>query len=590
MNLLEYTLKLNDRMTAVLDKVGARVDSVSSKGRKMKDDMEHVNSASFGGIMSKLKNLAAIVGIGTAAGKSFKLGMENEVKGISFEVMFGSADKAKEMIDSITAYASKAYGTAAISQAVQLQSGFDIASTEIMTNLRAIGDIAMGDVNKFNSLNLAFSQMSSTGQLLGGDLLQMINAGFNPLVQMSKTTGKSIAQLKEEQGKGLITANMVKQAFYDAAGAGGQYENMINRIADSARGLADSAFAKIEKRMLQFYNWIEPLWKSILGVVNDLLDDPIATIGRLFDKATTAFPVISTVIIATTTALVAHKLAYVGLAVAQGVISVIKGALVAYELVVFAVQNATSIWTAAQWLLNVALTANPIGLIIAAIVALIAAITFVIIKTEGWGKTWDNVMKVAGLSIELFKAGVELKWLQIKDAFISGFEVIEKGWYKLQSLWNEDSANEGLAKLESQRNQRAQEIAKVQGKVDSLRKSISAVDVWQVKWSDTTFSDIAKSINNKLGISTAKIAGTDGSDGTGTGGGLGKNGAGGNVGKETANSISTGGSKTTHITINLGKLVETISIAKDGFRESAESMRDMVVDELTRALTMSQQQ
>ena len=588
MNLLEYTLKLNDRMTSVLNKIGAQVDDVSSKGRKRKTDVESVNNASFSGVLSKLKSLAAIVGVGAAAGKSFKLGMENEVKGISFEVMLGSADKAKEMIDSITAYASKAYGTAAISQAVQLQSGFNIASTEIMSNLKVLGDIAMGDVNKFNSLNLAFSQMSSTGQLMGQDLLQMINAGFNPLVQMSKTTGKSIAKLKEEMGKGLITANMVKQAFYDAAGAGGQYENMINRIADSARGLADSAFAKIEKRMLQFYNWVEPLWKSILGVVNELLDDPIATIGRLLDKATSAFPIISTVIIAATTALVAHKLAYVGLAVAQGVISVLKGALVAYEMVIFAVRNATSIWTAAQWLLNVALTANPIGLIIAAIAALIAVIAFVIIKTEGWGKTWDNVMKVAGLSIDLFKAGVELKWLQIKDAFISGFEVIEKGWYKLQSLWNEDSANEGLAKLESQRNKRAQEIAKAQGKVKSLSKAIQAVDVWQVKWNDTSFSDIAKGINNKLGINAPTVPGA--SDGTGVGGGLGKNGAGGSVGKETANSISTGGSKTTHITINLGKLVETISMAKDGFRESAESMRDMVVDELTRALTMSQQQ
>ena len=252
MNLLEYTLKLNDRMTAVLDKVGARVDSVSSKGRKMKDDMEHVNSASFGGIMSKLKNLAAMAGFGAVMGKSFKLGMENEVKGISFEVMFGSADKAKQMMDEIAEYSKKAYGKAAISQAVQLQSGFDIAQDEIMHNLKVIGDIAMGDVNKFNSLNLAFSQMSSTGQLMGQDLLQMINVGFNPLVQMTKTTGKSLIQLKEEMGKGLITSNMVKQAFYDAAGAGGQYDNMINRIADSAQGLVNSALGKLEDKMINF--------------------------------------------------------------------------------------------------------------------------------------------------------------------------------------------------------------------------------------------------------------------------------------------------------------------------------------------------
>lgn len=588
MNLLEYTLKLNDRMTSALTKIGAQVDDVSSKGRKMKSDVESVNNVSFSGVFSKLKSLAAIVGFGAAAGKSIKTGMENELRDISFDVLLGGPDKAKAMLSDIANFGSKAYGEAAAAQASKLQLAFDIKPDQVMDNLKMMGDIAMGSTEKFNALNLAYSQMSSTGKLTGGDLIQMINAEFNPLVQMMKTTGKSLVQLKDDMGKGLISSDMVRQAFVDATSEGGKYFNMMNRMADSASGLYNSMLSKMVKKMQSFYEVIEPYWKALLRLGNEFLEAPLATIGRLLDKATNAFPVISTVIIAATTALVAHKLAYVGLAVAQGIISVLKGALVAYELVVFAVRNSTSLWTAAQWLLNVALTANPIGLIIAAIAALIAVIAFVIIKTEGWGKTWDNVMKVAGLSIDLFKAGVELKWLQIKDAFISGFEVIEKGWYKLQSLWNEDSANEGLAKLESQRNKRAQEIAKAQGKVKSLSKAIQAVDVWQVKWNDTSFSDIAKGINNKLGISAPTVPGT--SDGTGAGGGLGKNGAGSSVGKETANSISTGGSKTTHITINLGKLVETISISKDGFRESAENMRDMIVDELTRALTMSQQQ
>ena len=58
----------------------------------------------------------------------------------------------------------------------------------------------------------------------------------------------------------------------------------------------------------------------------------------------------------------------------------------------------------------------------------------------------------------------------------------------------------------------------------------------------------------------------------------------------TANAIATGGTKTTNITISLNQLVDTINIAKNGFREGAENMRDIVLDELTRVLAMAQGQ
>lgn len=55
----------------------------------------------------------------------------------------------------------------------------------------------MGNASRFQLLSLAFSQMSATGRLMGQDLNQMINAGFNPLQEISKKTGKSIGELKE---------------------------------------------------------------------------------------------------------------------------------------------------------------------------------------------------------------------------------------------------------------------------------------------------------------------------------------------------------------------------------------------------------
>ena len=64
----------------------------------------------------------------------------------------------------------------------------------------------------------------------------MINAGFNPLQQISEKTGKSISQLKEEMSKGAISAEMVQQAFLDATAAGGKFYNMSENASKTING------------------------------------------------------------------------------------------------------------------------------------------------------------------------------------------------------------------------------------------------------------------------------------------------------------------------------------------------------------------
>jgi TP901 family phage tail tape measure protein len=82
---------------------------------------------------------------------------------------------------------------------------------------------------------------------------------------------------------------------------------------------------------------------------------------------------------------------------------------------------ATSIWTAAQWVLNVALSANPIGIIIVAIGALIGIIVHLMKKYEGWGTLW-NALKVT--LINGFKQYVA-NWK-------FGFQEL---WYAVQIFW-----------------------------------------------------------------------------------------------------------------------------------------------------------
>jgi tape measure domain-containing protein len=118
----------------------------------------------------------------------------------------------------------------------QTMLAFNIEAEKVMPILKSIGDISMGDAQKFNSLTLAFSQMSATGKLMGQDLLQMINAGFNPLSVISEKTGKSIGELKEEMEQGKITTQMVTEAFMSATSEGGKFYGMLEKQSHGIKG------------------------------------------------------------------------------------------------------------------------------------------------------------------------------------------------------------------------------------------------------------------------------------------------------------------------------------------------------------------
>ena len=177
------------------------------------------------GSMSKIG--AAVVGAFSVqkaaefAGAVVNVRGEIEALEKSFVVLAGH--KGVPLFNEIRAFATDTtFQLGDLAKGAQTLMAFNIEADRVMPILRQIGDISMGNVDKFNSLILAFAQMSSTGKLMGQDLLQMINAGFNPLTVISDKTGKSIAQLKKEMETGGITADMVADAFQSATAAGGK--------------------------------------------------------------------------------------------------------------------------------------------------------------------------------------------------------------------------------------------------------------------------------------------------------------------------------------------------------------------------------
>ena len=243
------TAKYNQTLKNTQNTANSSKSALSSYGNQLRANRTSASGlsgalGSLGGSLGSLKGLTVAAAAGFAAMKlkdygqyALQTSAAFEQLAISFRVMTGSAQTGQELTDAIIKLGAETPMTAQqLSKAAQLLLSFGESAENIIPDLQLLGDITGGEVNRFNMLALAFAQVGANGKLMGQDLLQMVNAGFNPLQIMSQTTGKSMGELRKEMEEGRISFQMVAQAMKDAAGEGGRYFGLMEQQSQSLNG------------------------------------------------------------------------------------------------------------------------------------------------------------------------------------------------------------------------------------------------------------------------------------------------------------------------------------------------------------------
>lgn len=109
--------------------------------------------------------------------------------------------------------------------------------------------------------------------------------------------------------------------------------------------------------------------------------------------------------------------------VSLGVSAALNGkltkAIVKNEVALGAYKVVTWIATGAQWALNAAMSANPIGLVIIAIAALIGLVALIINKYDEWGASLTLLLGPLGMIINIIQS-FRRNWDMVKKAFSEG--------------------------------------------------------------------------------------------------------------------------------------------------------------------------
>lgn len=216
----------------------------------LKFDTE-INESGFNSGISKLGGIAkkgagvavaavgavtAALGAGVVAGVKYNASIESYQT--SFEVMTGSAEKAAEVIDKLKKVGAETpFELPDLADTTQLLMNYGFSADEAMDKMMMLGDISQGSADKMSRIATAYGQMSSAGKVSLEDVKQMIEAGFNPLQEISESTGESMASLYDRISKGTISVDEITASMQRATSDGGKYFQSMEKQSQTFSGL-----------------------------------------------------------------------------------------------------------------------------------------------------------------------------------------------------------------------------------------------------------------------------------------------------------------------------------------------------------------
>lgn len=237
-NTLNFTINLNGNAYTGIVELDQALGNVIVNAQKTQSWFEKITNC----IGASSIRLDAFLGVVDKMSQAFQtlvgssLDFEQQQANLK-TLLNGDAEATANLVSQIREYGkATVYDKSGLVEAQKTMMSFGLDAEFAFGKLKNIGDIALGDSQKMQSLALAFSQATSSGKLMGQDLMQMINAGFNPLEVISQKTGVSMAELKEAMSKGAISSDLLAQSLEWATEEGGRFYQGAETAAQTTAG------------------------------------------------------------------------------------------------------------------------------------------------------------------------------------------------------------------------------------------------------------------------------------------------------------------------------------------------------------------
>lgn len=430
---------------------GESLEDVAGKMAKVKEITGEIDPTNLQTMTEKAMTLEDVFGMDMSESLRGVQSLMNHF-GISseeaFDLMSSGAQQglnySDELGDNIAEYAGKfaEAGFSADEYFQLLQNGsqggaynldkVNDAVNEVTTRL-ADGTIE-GALDSFDSntqdVFKAWQEGKATQQDVINAIVQNIKNTTNEQDKMN-LAATAFGTMAEDGGTKFIESlSSVGDSFDDVKGkadelADVKYDTPQSALEGIGRTLKVDMLQPIVEKLMPYLNkaaaWVTAnlpaITQKVMDIGTKIKDEVVPAVKNIIDWAQKLSPII----------------AAVGTAIA-GL------ALVGFIQNFQAIVSATKLWTAAQWLLNAAMSANPITLVVIAIAALVAAFVVLWNKSEAfrnfWIGLWDNVKAVASTAWEAITGFFSTAWDTIKavwDVVLGYFQTL---WAGIQTTFS----------------------------------------------------------------------------------------------------------------------------------------------------------
>ena len=325
--------------------------------------IEH-KTQSFG---SSIKRTVAALGLGkiakdfASAGISFNASIEQYQT--SFEVMTGSAEKATQITQQLKQIAANTpFELPQLADTTQLLMNYGFTADDAMKKMQMLGDISQGSADKMTRIATAYGQMSSAGKVSLEDVKQMIEAGFNPLQEISKSTGESMASLYDRISDGSLSVDEITASMERSTSAGGKYFQSMDKQSQTLNG-------KISTLKDTFNEFAGKAMQGLSDVLSNTVIPALTGVLSHSDEIMAVLNALLPVIVAVGSAFAAWKIVNFIQDIPK-MIGSVKTAILG---------------------VNAALAANPVGAVVAAISALVAVFLYLWNTSEEFRQFWTDM-------------------------------------------------------------------------------------------------------------------------------------------------------------------------------------------------------
>ncbi|SCY94753.1 hypothetical protein [Flavobacterium caeni] len=600
MNAYEFIIKMRDYASSSIRKLGDSVGATKTKVDGLDGSLHKVDSTTnmVGSSMGKLKNIiASVFAVATVfafTNKVIDARSEYEKFNAVLTNTFQSDKVGAAALNMLTDFATKTpfQLNELTGSFIKLANRGFAPTRDEMTKL---GDLASSQGKGFDQLTEAMLD-AQTGEFerlkefginasKSGDKVMLSFKGVTKevknnsdaigqaLMQYGQMAGVSGSMEAISQTLGGQISNLEDQWWNFLVAVGGESGGIFNGVIS----LLSSGLAFLQEYLPVISDYFRVLWSTIqpvFGAINQLL-------GAIFGFHTAGD--------------VLRTFGNIMTGLIMVIDFMVQGALSPMGKIVLGIAGVWLIWTKATWAYNAALAVynalmavNPITWVIIGVITLIGIIGMLSKYTSGWGESWHHTVNGAKFIWETYASFVKAQFNTVVQAVMIGIDKLKLGWYQFKEavgIGNSAENQKMIAGINADVEARKKSIVdgykKVAENAANAKKEFSQIGITvDTKGMSKDFNALKARFGSAGGTKDTSTTAYDDflkNQQPATANAKGKE-------KEKKDGIVSGGSKITHITINIDKLQDDTKIFVSSTEQGLSNLGDKVQEILLRAV------